>query len=362
MLLLIVAVGACTGSRSSPYPKRATLPSLTEPYQLPTERCGGYFVVQAMLNGHGPYALIMDTGAGQTVLDPSVIREAGLNSGIDSLRIGEYRAESFGFGRLDTDELSSALGLEIDGILGHPVFGGVLLTYDFPRGSLWLEAGALPEEGEGVVRARENRRPFVGSVVQQDTSWILIDSGSSRGLTLQGTEDFTYLSPPEVTGARVRVDGVHLVESGRLEGIARVGPMRVDRPVVSNSVSVNLVGQEVLRHFRITFDQANDRMLFERPDTAVSDPVASPAVRATGFALRPDRDAAEVFHLMDAAPPGMRVGDRVVAINGTPWSERGCSDPDAAPVADTLLLTVTRGRDTLTIEAPTRLVHRLPGG
>jgi hypothetical protein len=50
---------------------------MTERYVLPSEMCGDYFLVDAHINGKGPYPLLMDSGAGITLLDPKVMRETG---------------------------------------------------------------------------------------------------------------------------------------------------------------------------------------------------------------------------------------------------------------------------------------------
>ena len=356
----VAATSACT--TPSPYPERATLPSMETAYALPTERCGDYLVVQTRIDGAGPFPLLLDSGAGRTILDPHVVAEAGLGRTIDSLAMGEYVVREFGYGTLDMEELSSALGRRIDGILGHPVFAGVLLEWDVHRGTVAVSAGSLDPSDPGVVPAREHRRPFVGSIVGTDTLWVLIDTGSSHGLTLRDPDRFEYLTPLEVTGARTRVDGVHLVRSGRLAGEVRIGPMRVDRPVVVNSVSVDLVGQDVLRHFRITFDQVNDLIRFQRPDAALETPEGSPPVRTLGVGLGPHPDHAEVVHVVDGGPAEgrLREGDRIVAMDGTPWSERGCSDPDAPLEEGIVEVLVVREGDTLRVDVPARVLHRVP--
>jgi len=361
LALVALVVAACsTSSGGSPYPDRVRLPSMEVAYTLPTESCGDFFVAPVMLNGRGPWDFLLDSGAGRTLIDPEVAREAGLARRIDSLAIGEYEAFDVGWDRLDTSELGAALRRPIAGILGHPVFGGTLLTWDFPRGAIEVRAGDLPAGAEDVLATRADLRPFVRGRVDGRPRWVLIDTGSSRGLTLRGATGLPMVSPMQTTGARVRVDGVHLVETGRLRGTAEIGPMRVHEPVVSNSVSVDLVGQEVLRFFRITFDQRNDRIRFERPDTAVAVPVESAAVRTMGYALRPDTAWAEVIHIFREGH-GLEVGDRIVEVDGLAWRDRRCPAPAGGPVvdprADTVELRVLRRGERLTLRVPSWVVH-----
>ncbi len=351
---------ACTTSGTSPYPDRVRLPSLEDAYVLPTESCGHFFIVEATVNGRGPFSFLLDSGAGRTMVDPDALRAAGVGRRIDSLAIGDFTAYDIGYGRLDTRELGAALGRPIDGILGHPVFAGALLTWDFPAGRIVITPGELPPEGEGVIATRENVRPFVRSRVGGTARWILIDTGSSRGLTLRDPDRLPLASPLEATGARARVDGVHVVTSGRLEGTARVGLVRIREPVVANSVSVDLLGQEVLRFFRITFDQRGDRIRFERPDTAVDVPVESPAVRSSGFALRPDTAWADVIRVFRDDSP-IREGDRILAVDGQEWRDRTCPARSTGgvvdPAPDTIEVRLLRDGREMLVRAPRYVVH-----
>jgi hypothetical protein len=362
-LLLLVGgavVSSCTTGGASPYPDRVRLPSLDEAYVLPTESCGHFFIVEARLNGRGPYSFLLDSGAGRTMVDPEVLADAGIGRRIDSLSVGEFSAYQVGYSPLDTHELGAALGRPIDGILGHPVFAGALLTWDFPSAEIVITPGELPADAEDVIATRDDVRPFVRSRVGGAERWILIDTGSSRGLTLQEPERLDMVSPLQPTGARARVDGIHIVTSGRLRGIAQVGPLQVREPVVANSVSVDLVGQEVLRFFRITFDQRSKRVRFERSDTAVGAPVESSAVRSSGFALRPDTAWADVIRVFRDDHP-VRAGDRILAIGGQDWRDRTCPTPATGPIVDpapdTIEIRLLRDGREMTVRSPRLLVH-----
>jgi len=360
-LLALLVIGACrTGGGTSPYPERVRLPSLDEPYILPTESCGNFFLAETRINGRGPFTLILDTGAGQTMLDPTVLDSAGVRRGIDSLSIGEFAAFDVGYDRLDTHELSAALGRKIHGLLGHPVFAGALMTWDLPANRIVITPGELAPNGENVVSTRSGYRPFVRSRVGGTSRWILIDTGSSRGLTLRQPDLLTMTSPLQPTGARVRVDGVHLVRSGRLDGPAWIGPIQVEDPVVNNSVSVDLVGQEVLRFFRLTFDQRNDRIRFERPDTTLGTPVPSASVRSSGYAVRPDTGWGEVIHVFRDDVP-VRERDLILAVDGQAWRDRTCRAPRSGPVVDPVpdtvaILLLREGRE-LEVRSPRAVLH-----
>jgi hypothetical protein len=356
----VATVTSCATGGTSPYPERVRLPSLEDPYVLPTESCGHFFIVEAEVNGRGPYSFLLDSGAGRTMVDPEVLDDVGVRRRIDSLSIGDFHAYDIGYGRLDTQELGAALGRPIDGILGHPVFAGALMTWDFPAREIVLTPGELPPGGEHVIPTRDDVRPFVRSTVGGTARWILLDTGSSRGLTLRDPERLDMVSPLQPTGARARVDGIYMVRSGRLRGTARVGPVQIREPVVANSVSVDLVGQEVLRFFRITFDQRGDRVRFERSDTVVGAPVESSAVRSSGFALRPDTAWADVIRVFRDDHP-VREGDRILAVDGQEWRNRTCPAPTNGPVVDprpdTVEIRLLRDGREMVVRSPRHLVH-----
>lgn len=353
----------CVSYTASPFPERVRLPDLEGPYTLPSEMCGDYFVVDAWLNGTGPWPLLLDSGAGRTVLDPTVREATGIRWRADSLRIGEFEAFRFGVGELEMTALSAALGRDVVGILGHPVFAGTLMTWDPQQGAILLERGELDPEEDGVIRARDDHRPWVGSVIENDTAWVLIDTGSSRGLTLRDPERFEYLSPLTPTGARERFDGTHLVTSGRLASDARIGPLVIATPVVNNSVSVDLVGQEILRHTRITFDQRSDLIRFERVEGDHSIPIRSPGVRSSGYAVRPASVGAEVIEVFAGlAPEGIQVGDVILRVDGVRWTERGCPGTRASDGSAASTLDLQRGDSLFTLTAPVHVLHPLPEG
>ena len=44
---------------------------------MPSRRCGDQFIVDAMINGQGPFALVVDTGCSTLVVDPRIAERLG---------------------------------------------------------------------------------------------------------------------------------------------------------------------------------------------------------------------------------------------------------------------------------------------
>lgn len=109
-----------------------------------------HMVVEAKINGKGPYRLIFDTGAPVTLLNNKVAREAGVipanfkrpvfalfgNAGefkIKSLRIGDVEADNvptFVMDHPTVTAIANALG-PIEGIVGFPFFARYRMTIDY---------------------------------------------------------------------------------------------------------------------------------------------------------------------------------------------------------------------------------------
>jgi hypothetical protein len=117
-------------------------------------------IVQVTVNGAGPFAFVLDTGAAATILSTGVARRAGLIPGrAVSLSGGGGRARGVGAVAreisaggtrrramrvvvADVLDLASAeTGMRLDGILGAPFFARGVLTIDYPRRAMWIDDG-----------------------------------------------------------------------------------------------------------------------------------------------------------------------------------------------------------------------------
>lgn len=115
-------------------------------------------LVPVHVNGHGPFRLVLDTGATLTCLDQEVVQRlelppargvVGVGAGvggsgqmslvrIDSVRVGAARAEGMTGCALDLRH-TGAVGLDIDGLLGLDFLRAFRVTIDFEREVLLLQ-------------------------------------------------------------------------------------------------------------------------------------------------------------------------------------------------------------------------------
>jgi len=334
---------------------------------LPTRSCGDFFIVDALIEGRGPFSMVLDTGAGITILAPEVAEEIGAAKHLGSIVIDRFSAEgSIPFEPAPVDHLSRALGLKIEGILAYGVFEGVLLTYDYPNREVRIKNGAFSESElalPGVVPTGTGARPFIRASTDTQEFDVLLDTGASRGLSVMMLDLFAFESPPRPTGVRMRMEGMSIVKSGRLAGDVAFGPLTLERPIIHQSMSVNLVGQAILRNCAVTFDQINHRVRFARSDGGLGVPIETPTLFGPGIAfdLKDDRLVVTlVFEETPAQRAGLRIEDEILAIDGIPIAERGCEfreyEPNPGPRPVDYL--VQHGGDQVTITILTDAIVR----
>jgi hypothetical protein len=126
-------------------------------------------VVEASLNGRGPFRFFLDTGASGCVLDTRLMSELGLASQgktqvgdpsrnepleadvlrIEELALGGMRAR--GLPAVAFDRASLERGDGVRGVLGLSLFTRHLLTLDYGEGLVLVRAGALERDAPHVV-------------------------------------------------------------------------------------------------------------------------------------------------------------------------------------------------------------------
>ncbi len=331
---------------------------------LPTRRCGDFFIVDALIGGGGPYPLLLDTGAGTTILSPRVTEATGASRRMESIEIDAFLATgSIPCKTKPVQHLRRALGVHIEGILAYGVFEGMLLTYDYAAGEVRLREGSFSAEeleGPGVVATSEGTRPFVRGATNAVDFTILVDTGSNGALALSQIERFEFETALRPTNGHMRIDGLYIDKAARLKGPMTIGPMHLERPVLKTAATVSTVGQKILRHFELTFDQAQHRMRFRRVEGEPDDAIRAPSIYGMGAVFTPKEDRLIVRRLFGgsaAAAAGLRVDDEILAINGESIADRNCGSESLRSGAPRRLeLRVERGGREVTLAVMTGLL------
>ena len=270
----------------------------------PMQMRGWMPVVEVKLNGQGPFAFMIDTGAGmQADIDTSVAERLHLQpsgraingdpSGendrevatvtIESIMIGGVakgtRARRTGDGVVEFRNVTAIVRPhkitkdypDVDGILGFALFSDYLLTLDYPAMEVRLARGALPPaNGAEILDLEiENRVPMVELAIGKIKVPAHVDSGNFvAGFILpeEIVEQLPLLSQPVPVGSARSVNNQIELKQVQLRSSIRLGGFEYSQPTVTfPALSDTNVGYKILREFTLTFDQKNGRLKLERP-------------------------------------------------------------------------------------------------
>jgi predicted aspartyl protease len=121
--------------------------------EVPFEFIQGSVVVQASLNGHGPFWMMLDTGADPSIVEIETAKKVGLKiaasgqqgsgGGTDAnlayetslplVQLGGLTASDVDALAMDLSKLSSALGRPISGVLGYSLLKMRIVQIDYPN-------------------------------------------------------------------------------------------------------------------------------------------------------------------------------------------------------------------------------------
>ena len=284
LCLLLALLGGCgTGpSHVAPVETRLQAASIRIPSQQMTV---DGFVVQGTINGRGPFSFLMDTGAGICVVTPELSRqfpdslEKATNSylvsgsdriaydqnlAIQELLIGEAAFTDLSAVVFGLDEISAALGIQLDGILGFPLFKDVLLTLDYEHREMVISNGRLPEpNGQDILAYRENaKRPAINVEIGTESVDMVIDTGF-RGYVRLPEDAIEFEEDDVWFGRSTTIAGLTLKRFAAMEQPITMGGYRLHLPptaLVGLEESTPLIGSHILKRFRLTFDQRTRRV------------------------------------------------------------------------------------------------------
>ncbi|MGE0439729.1 MAG: PDZ domain-containing protein [Gemmatimonadales bacterium] len=304
-------------------------------------------VVEVLINGKGPFRFGVETGAAVIGFRPGLAdslrltRESRRN--FDGFRADSITMPGAGFLGVPVVELPRAAA-GVDGILGLPFFFQVLFTIDYPRRTLTLSLGRLPEPEGREVLALGRVGPFFTvplTIGGLETSAVLdTRSSGTVGLVPATADSVRFTEPLRVVGtARGVAIAATEVRGGVLAGDIRIGryrfpgPFLVVRSLPSQLPQAAVLGSGALRHFAVTLDQGTGRLRLTRDgpaDIVLGPPGPTPAPggeprrlgAALGFLGGGERIRVELVQPGSLAETiGLRVGDEITAINDRPVAE-----------------------------------------
>ncbi|MBW8840694.1 MAG: aspartyl protease family protein [Sphingomonadales bacterium] len=342
---------------------------------LPFRLINNHIVVDARIDGKGPFPFLVDTG-GHDILTLATVRTLGLRpiGATPSFGAGE-QANTSGYvrvARIDagggmlTDQTIITLDFSPPAVEGL-TFGGMIGVEFFQRFVVRIDYGAKTitfidprrfdvreraSAGTGMSFDFYEHMPQVAGTIDGRPARFDIDTGSRSDVTF--TRPFV-----EKAGLRAAYpDGVTITDGWGVGGPARsyvvrsrslsLGGVTVERPIAALSAakagsfadegSDGNIGSGLLKRFVVTFDYPHRRLYLQRlarPDADTG------RFDRTGMWINQQKSGFEIMDLADNGPAttaGLKKGDVVLAIGGQDVASLSLSD------ARSMLKTVAVGQ------------------
>jgi hypothetical protein len=390
-LLAPAAQEAHERHQAPPDPAVYSLAQGAQQVSLPLQLVANKLHIEAMIQGQGPFVLVLDTGMpfrGVLLYESERVAKLGLADSGVHVQVGGVGGERKPSDAIMADGLRLALGaltiekgraivvarpegfpLLADGVIGASLFENYVVRIDMDKQQLLLcepagwsppkDVCSLPLELEGGKIFTELRIAI--GAEEPVPARVVVDVGASHALALAAKPDGKF-EPPAAALEMPLGRGLSGVLLGKQARVRRVelGGFAFENVVVGfedggrphangGGASAGNLGEELLRRFNVTFDYRGKRMLLEK-----SKSFANPfEIGMSGMAYdwQPDSTLRirSVLPGSAAAAAELREGDIVTAIDGKPIAELGEAALYAALLVDgaELRLSLLRGAEKL---------------
>ena len=335
--------------------------------RLPFEFQRNLIIVQASLNGKGPFNFLLDTGVSISLItDPNLVAPLKLRRGemyrvagvgeegaleafmSDSVRVEMpgIVAPALSFLVLSADvlNLSGYVGMPVHGLLGYDVFRSFAVEIEPGATSLLLHTpdSYRPPKGRrwtSVPLEIEARKPYIRVPVSLSDSLLLplklvLDTGAGHALSIETGSDPRLSLPPNRLRAQLGqgLSGTINGYIGRVQSM-QLGRYRLNRLLTSFPDADNgaqraevprngNVGLELLKRFDMVVDYAHNQ-LWLKPNGLFRDPfehdMCGMELLATGREYR-RYIVLKIQPNSPASTAGLTPGDELMSINLMPVS------------------------------------------
>jgi hypothetical protein len=378
---------------------RTRVPHLDAPIAIPFELTQNHVYVQAGVDGKGPIALLVDTGANSLILDKTAADRLGLRgegklkvygSGSGSLDSGIIPLPTIDLGPLQMPSesarvapltaLSRREGRPMEGIFGFETIGHFVTEFDYAASVLRFHEPATFRPPPGAVELPfylNDTKPIVRGEIELDDGRrlpleIQVDTGSRSALDftasfvrknrlLEGKGPF--LRAPlgfgvggQTNEALGRVAAVHLGSIAVRNVLCGFSEDKLGS-MAGDEFDANL-GSGLMKQFTVWVDYPRQRLLL-KPNAHFGEPIE---YDMSGLLFESPDDSyrrAVVRNVLPASPgaeAGLQNGDEVLSANGKPVSQMRLDDLRVMlrKPGERIRLDLRRGEKTLSVELVTR--------
>lgn len=320
---------------------------------VPFTMLANHLVIPVTIDGKATHALF-DTGGGNAV-DPQFAKSLHLKAtshgraagaGEGTVPSAETRVRTLQFGSIVMRDASFTIlplprsltggnDVHVDAIVGREILQRYATRIDYDARTLtFTPSDEFRHDGSGEAIPLQSRR---GAAVVQATidgleGTFQIDTGSSASLILTtpfvAAHDLRVLYRPAGTMIVGRGVGGYTRADIALGKMFRIGSFALDDVVLDLSIDrrgafasrwlSGNIGNDVLRRMTLTLDEPHHVVYLERNSRTG---IPTPPNRAGLYAQNDDRAFFAVASVLKDGPAyeaGLRVGDRIAAIDGTP--------------------------------------------
>lgn len=182
----------------------APLFAQTDSIEIPVEYYKNELIAEVMIDGKGPFMMLLDTGTDPSAIDLATADSIGIGrskkgqqgdgGGTDknlaygcklkNVALGGLRAGAIDAAAIDLSKLSERIGKHIDGVIGYSLFKGRIVQFDYRRSVVrFFEKAPSFTAGATSVKFRYADNVLLDDVWVNGTKVVAnLDTGSS-GMT-----------------------------------------------------------------------------------------------------------------------------------------------------------------------------------
>jgi len=242
-------------------------------------------VIEAKVNGKGPFRFAVDSGFGAAMeVSPALAQKLALPvvgeaiggdpSGKNQRKMRMFHVESVDigevhFGQVDAGEQSEPRNNDdVDGIIGLQLFSSLIVTFDYPNARFGVDGGSLPAADGARILTYDTAHGVPN--VEIDVAGVKvkadIDSGSPSlvSIPLSIAKSLPLAEEPRVVGHGRTPSNEFDVYAAPLNGEVHVGAITLINPRLDfvDIFPVGNLGFRFLKDLVVTFDPANHRVRF----------------------------------------------------------------------------------------------------